>query len=229
MEQMDGVANRTLPGWLTPILWWVACLLFVWGLSSILYQYRWYFPPDFESADFLNGRRPTFRGAYQCAFYVHIVCGPIAIVLAALLFLSGGVKQFRRAHRLLGRTVALVVILGLLPSGVLMATQAYAGPIAAWGFVSLAIATAVCTTSAVIQAVRKRFESHRQWAMRSLILLCSPLFLRFVSSALDGIDIGSEWTYRLNAWFSWLLPLLYFEIIRNPAQPIIAVKLRQDP
>ena len=214
---MGGVDIAKRPGWLTAMRWWVAILLFFWGLSSILYQYRWYFPADFESSDFLMGRRASFRGAYRWAFYVHLISGPIAIVVAASLILSGGIEQYRRAHRILGRLLALVVFLGLVPSGILMGTQAYTGPIAGWGFVSLAIATGVCMTFAVMQASRKRFESHRRWAIRSFILLCSPLLLRFVSSTLTGLQVDSEWTYQLNAWFSWILPILIFELIRKRA------------
>jgi uncharacterized membrane protein YozB (DUF420 family) len=212
---MVGLKVQKNPRWLTAIIWWVACLLFAWGLTSILYQYQWYFPPDFESSDFLLGRRASFRGAYQWAFYVHIICGPIAIVLAGLLIFSGGISQYRRTHRLLGRILASVIILGLLPSGILMATQAYTGQIAGWGFVSLAIATAVCTTLAVSHAMKKRYTTHRRWAIRCFILLCSPLLLRFVASTLTDLGIESDWTYRVNAWLSWLLPVLIFEVVRK--------------
>ena len=208
-----------LRGWRRSILWWVAILLFAWGLSSILSEYRWYFPPDFESSVFLSGRRASFHGIYQWAFYVHILSGPIAIVLAGLLVVSGGIKQYRRTHRLLGRILAPVVVLGLLPSGIVMATQAFTGQIAGWGFATLAIATATCTIIAVNHAIKKRFALHRQWAIRIFILLCSPLLLRFVSAAAAGLEVESDWTYRLNAWLSWLLPLLIFEVCRKRIVP----------
>lgn len=216
---MDAVATRKLPVWLTTIYWWVAYLLFAWGISSVLYQYRWYFPPNFEMSDFLNGRLSHFHGTYRLAFYVHILSGPIAIVLAGLLVLSSGLKRHRQTHRFLGRILALVVIFGLLPSGIVMATKAFTGQIAGWGFASLAVATATCTIIAVNQAIKKRFKSHRQWALRSFILLCSPLLLRFVSSSLAGLEVESVWAYRLNAWLSWFLPLLVFEIFQQRANP----------
>lgn len=213
-ERTDEMSRRRA-NWLSKFMLWLACLFFVWGLTSILGQYRWYFPPDFSASEFLVGRQATFYGLYQWAFYLHLISGPIAIVLAAILILSGGHANFRSPHRLLGKILFGVVFVGLLPSGLVMATQALTGPIAGWGFACLAVATAACTFQTAVQARRRRLAAHRRWALRSFILLCSPMLLRFVATALAGFEIESAWTYQLNAWLCWLLPILTFELVQS--------------
>ena len=57
-----------------------AGLLFAKVLLEILYEYRWYFPANFEAA-FLIGRQDSFVGLYRAAFYAHVISGPLAILL----------------------------------------------------------------------------------------------------------------------------------------------------
>ena len=74
-------------------------LLFLKVLLAILYEYRWYFPADFDSSAFLSGRRYTFVGIYRVAFYAHIISGPLAILLGCALMFSGGKARYRKRHR----------------------------------------------------------------------------------------------------------------------------------
>ncbi|TWU05098.1 hypothetical protein Pla52nx_004986 [Stieleria varia] len=79
-------------------------------LLVMLYEYRGYFPADFEST-FLLGRRETFTGWYRIAFYAHIVFSPLAFLLSTALMISGGRARFRGAHRLAGRVLVVIVVL----------------------------------------------------------------------------------------------------------------------
>ena len=186
-------------------------LLFIKLLLSILYEYRWYFPPDFDSA-FLTGRQHLFVGLYRAAFYAHLVSGPLALVLASFLMLSGGRSRYRHIHRYAGRSQMLIVIFAVAPSGFVMALWAHSGRIAAVGFAMLSLCTAATAIVAIIQARARQFRSHQQWATRCFVLLCSPLLLRLLSGALIVLQWDSDLTYRLNAWLSWLIPLVTYEL-----------------
>ena len=174
-------------------------------------EYRWYFPPDFDASAFLAGRRYSFAGAYRAAFYTHIISGPLAIALGAISMISGGQIRFRRLHRYVGKLQILMVILLIFPSGLIMAMQATAGPIARWGFASLSMVTAVSALVVVQKALAGDFQSHRRWATRCFVLLCSPLLLRLISGALIVTGLESDFYYRLNAWVSWMIPLAIYE------------------
>jgi uncharacterized membrane protein len=186
-------------------------LLFLKLLISILYEYRNYFPANFDSA-FLTGRQSLFVGSYRVAFYVHLISGPLAVVLGCCMMLSGGRSNYRQFHRLAGRLLILIVMLAVAPSGLVMALWAHAGPIAAVGFGLLSLGTALTAFTTIAQARARQFRSHQRWATRCFILLCSPLLLRLVSGALMVLQWDSEWTYRLNAWLSWLIPLAVYEV-----------------
>ncbi len=159
-------------------------------LNTIVAEYRWYFPANFDSS-FLSGRRDTFVGVYRAAFYAHIISGPLAVVLGAFLMFSGGKGSYRNAHRWAGRAQMLMVIAIVVPSGFVMAMQAYGGAIAAGGFLTLSLATAVCAAATVVQARARQFGSHQRWASRCFLLLCSPLLLRVIAGALIVMQLES--------------------------------------
>jgi hypothetical protein len=191
-------------------------LLLVKVFLSIVWEYRRYFPADFES-NFLSGRRYTFTGSYWYAFYVHIVSSPIALMLAAFQMVSGGRARWLRLHRWAGRVQLILVLLLVVPSGMVMARDAYAGPISALGFVVLNVATAACLILAVVRARSRKFAAHQRWATRTFILLASPLLLRILAGVAIVTGIESERTYQLNSWISWLIPLLVYQgfLLRN--------------
>lgn len=189
---------------------WLLVVLFLKVLGSIVFEYRNYFPANFES-NFLAGREPFFKGGYRIAFYAHIVSGPLALLIAAFLMFSGKRKPLAFWHRRLGKTLAYLILLVMLPSGFMMATRAFTGLIAGVGFFSLTVATAICVSVAAWHASRRRFSQHQLWATRSFILLCSPLLLRLMTGMTIVLDVESECTCRFAAWGSWLIPMIVLE------------------
>jgi uncharacterized membrane protein len=186
--------------------------LFLKVLLGILVEYRWYFPPDFDQSAFLSGRRYSFSAPYATAFYAHILSGPPALLLGFFLMLTGGRPKLRLWHRLAGKLLALIVLAFLVPSGLVMARQAYAGPIAAAGFAGLSIATGLCTIAAAYFAIAGNIRVHQRFAVRCFILLTSPLLLRLASGLVIVLDCESETYYQLTAWLSWLVPLAVYEV-----------------
>ncbi|MCA9206864.1 MAG: DUF2306 domain-containing protein [Planctomycetales bacterium] len=185
--------------------------------AAVLWEYRWYFPPDFESSAFLVGRKTSFVGPYRVAFYVHLVSGPVTLILAAVLVFTGSAMRGRRSlgrlHRAAGRWQVVVVLFALAPSGLIMSRQALAGPVAGVGFASLAILTALYAAMAWRRAAQRRHSAHRHWALGCTVLLVSPLLLRIVGGVFVTLQIESPWSYRINAWLSWLIPLFVYEAI----------------
>lgn len=211
-EQKNG-QRRSRLSVMKRIAFWLSVVLFFKVLVMIVYEYRNYFPANFES-NFLSGREAFFSGSYRFAFYSHIISGPICLLIAAFLMFSGKRKSLRNWHRRLGKTLAYLVLLVMLPSGFVMATQALTGPIAGAAFFILTFATAFCVSIASWHASQRRFAIHQVWATRSFILLCSPMLLRLMTGATIVLDIDNAWTYRFAAWGSWSIPLAIFEIRR---------------
>ncbi|MCA9142056.1 MAG: DUF2306 domain-containing protein [Planctomycetaceae bacterium] len=189
----------------------VAAVLLAKVFLSILYQYRWYFPADFSS-EFLSGRRDSFHGLYRVAFYAHIISSPLVLMVGLFLIITG--RRLRRdsIHRWAGRVQAMIVLTVVVPSGLVMACQAFGGAIAGAGFAALAVGTAVCVIMAVRNARYSRFRSHQMWATRCFILLCSALLLRLLSGVVMVMQFEPISCYRINAWISWLMPLIIYEV-----------------
>lgn len=198
----------------------LAALLFVKVFFSILAQYRWYFPADFDS-DFLSRRREWFHGVYRAAFYVHIVSAPVALLAGLFLVVSGHFGHDPSSHRWAGRLLGVLVLLLVSPSGLIMAVYAPAGVFAGTGLATLATGTAGCLVMAIRSARLRQFRTHRRWAMRSFVLLCSPLLLRLITGFVIVLRLDPDWNDRLNPWISWLVPLVSYEIwwrfAENPA------------
>lgn len=193
---------------------------------SILLEYRWYFPPNFEASAFLLGRQEIFNGLNATAFYAHIVSGPAALLLLAWLMLSGGRTFFGLSHAWLGRLQGMVVVLIVVPSGLVMACHTLAGPLAGWGFATLAVLTAASTIAAGLSARARQFQAHRKWAVRCCILLCSPLLLRIATGWAIVLGLESQLFYISNAWLSWLVPLAIYELTqRVPSRHRVKVAL----
>jgi hypothetical protein len=182
-------------------------------LASIVWEYRFYFPPNFDAA-FLIGRETMFVGIYRIVFYAHIVAGPVVVILSVGLMLTGGRSRFRKFHRWVGRSLVLIVLIAIVPSGFLMAQYALAGPVAGIGFALQTLATATTAIAAIYFARAKNFSLHGRWAIRCFILLSSPLIFRVVGGTLLVFDLESSLAYTLNAWLSWLVPLGAFEVAR---------------
>jgi len=178
--------------------------------ASIVSNYHDYLPPNFAS-DFLRGRESHFVGMYRWAFYMHIVSGPVALILGLILVGERFRVRFPRGHRLLGRVQVAGVLFLVTPSGLWMARYAAAGPVAGVSLAALAIATAVCVTLGTRAAMRRRFSEHRRWMWRCYLLLCSAVVLRLIGGLATVLESTASWVDPMATWVSWLVPLSVFE------------------
>lgn len=204
---------------LTAILRWLAVVLILRVLATILANYPDYFPPDFNSL-FLQGREATFTGVYPAAFYVHIFSGPVVLFNGLILLSETVRRRHGNWHRWLGRLQVGVLLLFVLPTSAVMSRHAFGGWPAGLSFLMLSAATATCAIAGVVHARRCRFDQHRRWMLRSYVLICSAVALRLMSGTAGLVGVSSpEAAYVLAAWGSWLLPLAAFEVVeRFPAQ-----------
>lgn len=215
---------------LTLVLRGLAVVLILRVLATILANYPDYFPPDFDSL-FLQGREATFTGAYQAAFYVHIFSGPVVLFNGLILLSETIRRRFGPWHRWLGRVQVIVLLLFVLPTSAVMSQHAFGGWPAGLSFLVLSLATATCAIIGVIHALRRRYDLHRTWMLRSYVLICSAVSLRLISGAAGLIGVANpEHAYVVAAWCSWLVPLAVYEIVeRWPRIHITSEKQNKPP
>jgi uncharacterized membrane protein len=202
-------------GILPTVLRWLAVVLILRVLATILANYPDYFPPNFDSL-FLQGREASFHGAYVAAFYVHIFSAPF-VLFNGLVLMSEYVRRRHGSwHRWLGRAQVIVLLLLVLPSSAVMSRHAFGGWPAGVSFLLLSAATATCAVLGVVHARHHRYALHRRWMLRTYILICSAVALRLISGTAGLIGVPSpESAYICAAWSSWLLPLAAYEIVER--------------
>ncbi len=183
-------------------------------LLFVLLIYRDYFPPDFRS-NFLFGREGYFWGHYRFGFYLHIVAGPISLILGMILLSESFRKRFRDWHRRLGRVQMVCVLGGVVPGGLVMAPYSATGAVAAWGFGTLALATGITAALGWRSAVARQFEAHRRWMLRCYVLLCSAVVLRLIGGIAELTNLDG--TYPFAAWASWIVPWIVLELTMRAA------------
>ncbi len=199
------------------LLRWLAVVLILRVLAAILANYPDYFPPDFNSL-FLQGREPTFSGAYQAAFYVHIFSGPIVLFNGLVLLNNYVRRRHGDWHRWLGRVQVIVLLFLVLPSSAVMSLHAFGGWPAGLSFLLLALATGYCAIVGVVHARRRHYDRHRCWMLRSYVLICSAVALRLISGTAGLVGAPSpESAYIVAAWSSWLLPITAYEAVERLA------------
>jgi hypothetical protein len=200
---------------LTIVLRWLAVVLILRVLATILANYPDYFPPDFNSL-FLQGRETTFSGAYRAAFYVHILSAPFVLVNGLILLSEYVRRRHSGWHRWLGRVQVVVLLVLVLPSAVVMSRHAFAGWPAGMSFLVLSVVTASCALVGTVHAFRHRYAQHRRWMLRCYVLMCSAVVLRLISGAAGVLgEPNPEHAYIFAAWSSWLFPLAACEIVEH--------------
>lgn len=200
------------------VLPWIGALLVLKVVLSIIAHFPDYFPPNFSS-DFLHGRESYFWGAYAWAFYCHVICGPVALVIGTLLISRRFRDAFPAWHRRLGRMQVINLLLLVIPSGLVMAYHAATGSIAAAGLGTLAVVTGICTFNGW-RAIRQRsFIRHERWMLRTYALLCSAVVIRMIGGAATVYGWEADWVYAASCWFSWLVPWVAVEIIQIISGP----------
>ncbi len=193
------------------ILSLLAGVLIVKVVVGIVSNYRDYFPPDFGS-DFLRGREGHFSGVYRRAFFAHILSGPVSLLLGLVLVGERFRARFPGWHRRLGRVQVACVVLLVTPGGLVMASHAAAGPVAAAGLAALAVATAASAWLGARSASRGRIADHRRWMWRCYLLLCSAVVLRLIGGLATVAGLDAPWIDPAASWASWLAPLAVFEL-----------------
>jgi hypothetical protein len=183
-------------------------------VAQVVGTYPDYFPPNFDS-EFLLGRDSEFYGSYQWAFHVHVISGPLALLLGLCLLSSGIRKRWPSWHRRVGRFQCVLLLTCVAPSGFWMAFYAHSGRFAEAGFVALSLATAVTTIMGWQAALRRHFVAHQRWMTRNFLLLFSAVILRIIGGASEYCGWHYDWIYPLNAWLSWLLPIGIYEVMRH--------------
>ena len=136
--------------------------------------------------------------------------GPVQIWL-------GETRQRLAVHRSLG----FVYVTGAAitcGAGWYMSLTTPVGLVFGAGLFGMASACAMATAMAMVAIRRRNFVQHREWMMRSYVVILAFVFFRLIFVSLGAMGVGGTGeegnAARLTfaAWSSWAFPLLLTEL-----------------
>ena len=201
-------ASHRIPRW-----WWPVALLAL-GVAGYALRYV-----IVGSAAYVPELRTSFM-ARPLAINAHTLFGPIALVLGTIQLLPAMRSRRWRAHRILGRIYGIAaVILGC--AGLYLSFYSAGGVITHIGFGLLAIALLITVVQGYLEIRRGDIVAHREWMLRSYVLIFAAVTLRLWQPLLiiahDGNFLAA---YKWVAWVSWVPNILFAEwIIRRGWRP----------
>jgi Predicted membrane protein (DUF2306) len=170
----------------------------------------------FERAINFLGTKPDEvldRNYFMVAFYVHITSSVLAIGGGVFQFFPAILRGYPKIHILIGKLYIASILLLAAPSGLIIAAFANGGFPSKVGF-TLQCFVWWATTYAAWQAImRKNWEEHVVWMLRSYAVTLAAMSLRTESYALVYL-FGTKpmETYLTVTWLSWVGNLFLVEI-----------------
>jgi hypothetical protein len=173
---------------------------------------------------YLTARRASF-GPFPELFWdrryglwIHILGGTLALFIGPAQLWLGETRQRLSLHRLLGCAYLIGVALLSLGAFYLSLTTSL-GFTYASGLFSMALASAIATSMAYLAIRRRDFVRHREWMIRSYVVIFSFVIFRAEVAVLQPLGIGGPAPagdlVRISfaAWSSWAIPLLLTQVL----------------
>lgn len=155
--------------------------------------------------------RSTFELHDRWAIYMHVFASAVALALGPFQFGARLRAARPDLHRWSGRLyLGIGVLLGGL-AGLLVAFDAFGGPIARVGFAWLALAWLFTGFKAFLAIRARDVASHRRWMVRNFALTFAAVTLRLWLPALVASGVTMAVAYPAIAWLCWVPNLVVAE------------------
>lgn len=166
--------------------------------------------------------RPTFEAHSRLTLYVHVFAAALALALGPFQFVARLRSRLPALHRGSGRLyLGVGVGLGGL-AGLVVAFNAFGGPVARVGFACLAVSWLVTGFNAYRAIRAGDVALHRRWMVRNFALTLAAVTLRLWLPGLVALGIPMDVAYPLIAWLCWVPNLILAERLFNRREPLRA-------
>jgi hypothetical protein len=174
-----------------------------------------YFDPDTLPPFVIEKLPLRFEALWLAALKLHVVCAALSLPLCVAL-VTRTLQRRPAWHRWLGRIAGVIVVAGLVPSGVVLSCAAKGGVPVTIGFlVSAAIVLAAMVYG--VLAARRGDVRHHGYCMRHVVGQMSvAVSSRALIVALDMAGIDPDKAYVVALWGPVLATILLVELISRP-------------
>jgi uncharacterized membrane protein len=150
------------------------------------------------------------------ALYVHVPSALFALPACLVLLLQPLRQRWPRVHRWLGRMSALVIVLGVVPSGMYLALFAQGGLMTTLGFWLTGAITLVAMLKSVEIARAGNMKAHRRYSAHVAAQLAVAVVSRFLLMGAELWGIYAEWVYVAALWLPVVGCALVAELVTAP-------------
>lgn len=184
---------------------------FSYSLLFITLQYI-PFRPDVA---FLKIKSDEVKIPYYLPFFkLHVFTSIFLLIAGFTQFSSVIRKRFKQIHRSFGWMYIGVILLAAAPSGLVMGWHANGGIYSKIAFVLLGVLWILTTIMALFFAIKKNWNKHRDFMIRSFALTLSAITLRLWKWIIVALFSPPPMdVYRIVAWLGWVLNLIIAEYI----------------
>jgi uncharacterized membrane protein len=153
---------------------------------------------------------------YRWLLIGHISGGIIAVTVGPFQFWKSFRNKYMTAHRWLGRTYLIAILVGSI-SGTYLAWTTAGKVNFSWSFGLQMLAFAWITTAlmAYISVMRKRIIQHKEWMIRSYVVTLAFANFRWLTDLEIAHQLMNKFAERgpTMVWLSWTIPLLVTEVV----------------
>ena len=194
-----------------PSKWTLPSTLLVLGFISSAWAW-WVIAPDVVT--FSSTGTEKHAGHFNLVYF-HVLGGTLMLFLGLANLYIGTSGKFFQYHKLIGRLYLIGGGLGAISAIVITSSTAHktaeGGTFTNTTISLLALAFAwLLAAGMAFRAVRNsRYDSHREWMIRSYVLVWSFVFCRLVTRIPGVEDMGGG---NASIWLSWVGPLVICEV-----------------
>ncbi len=218
MNEVAGFARIRPLSWRWTVLLVLAFSLGAWAIATFAIPY-------FFGGKALN----NFGHDRRVGLFIHICAASIALLVGPTQFWMGWTGHYVRLHRKLGTLYVISVALSCLTAVYLVATTRR-GLVFGSGLGALTVAWILATTLAYVAIMRRQFQQHWEWMIRSYILTFVFVNFRLMVMLMKVLKVGtSEDRLEIAIWLSWIGPLLIAEIIMQGRKIFRATTAKRHP
>ena len=166
-----------------------------------------------DSLKYLEWTETAYRRFWPQRIWLatHVLTASLGLLIGGLQFSSRLRKRWPRVHRRIGWTYVACALISAVFSfrlSFLTSCRMCVPPFAIWSTLFL-----IVTALAVLMAVRRQFDAHRQFMIRSWVLMNGFVFVR-LDTYLEypfpvGVGISRP---AMLIWVAWVVPLLLTEM-----------------
>jgi len=206
---------------------WIALAFFTFLMARITLGY-W---PIRNDAAFLQIKQQYIGITHwRLAFWAHVFTSMLPLLAGFTQFAPLILRKWPQAHRTMGRVYVISVCFVTGPASLIMAFYANGGIASRIAFAILAILWLGTTMMGWRTVMKRDFQKHREWMIRSYALTLSAITLRAWKYAIVfAFEPRPMDVYRIVAWLGFVPNLLLAEwlIQRHRRRRKISRKTRQ--